>query len=89
MIGSRKQMDSFIARFEPILKRWGSCSVTIETPSKTGRILLHRNITLGKKNGTYFGNFKMDSNIIYGNCIEDILDGLGLVSLIENYRENI
>ena len=77
-------MSEFVKRYEPILNKWGKCSVTIESPSKSGRVLVHRNITIGKENGSYFGNFKTDPKIVRGNCIEDILDLLGLVSLVEN-----
>ena len=83
MIGSCKQMDLFLARYEPIISKWGKCSLCMEAPSKTGRVFVHRHLTIGKENGVYFGNFKTDPKIYRGNCIEDVLDKMGLILLVE------
>ena len=85
MIESRKQMDKFLERYQPILERCRRFTVVMELPSKrTPALLVQKRFTIRKKGQHLVGTFAAQPGKKFkAFCIEDLLDQMGCVSLVE------
>lgn len=90
MIESTRQMDKFLERYNPIIKKWGRITFVMEVPAKKiSRVMVHRRITIVKEGDEFCGKFFQPNPTEYwGDCLESVLDKMGAVSLVEKSENN-